>query len=207
MDFEPLINAFVTLLVTVDPIGLAPIFMALTTGMSRASRIQVAFRGVIIGACILIVFALVGMAVLDLLGITMPAFRIAGGLLLFWLAFEMVYGKRIERKQESTDRSVSLDEIKHMAVFPLAIPLIAGPGAISATVLLASETTSILQHAALIGVIVSIMLLCMLTFTLADRVDRFLGETGKMVLTRLLGVLLAALSVQFVADGIIAFAA
>ncbi len=206
MEIERLINAFVTLLVTVDPVGLAPMFMALTTGMSRPARIQVALRGVAIGACILIVFALAGMAVLDLLGITMPAFRIAGGLLLFWLAFEMVYDKRRDRKQELTERTVSLDEIKHMAVFPLAIPLIAGPGAISATVLLASEATSLLQHTLLIGVIISIALLCMATFTLAERVDRFLGQTGKMVLTRLLVVLLAALSVQFVADGILAFA-
>lgn len=205
MEFDALVNASVTLFVTVDPIGLAPLFLALTAGMDRASRTQVAMRGILIGTGLLVLFALAGMTILDLFGITMPAFRIAGGLLLFWLAFEMVYEKRQERKQETADRAVSHDEIKHIAVFPLAIPLIAGPGAISATVLLSTEMSSPIERAALIGVILAIMALCMIVFTLAERVDRFLGDTGRMVLTRLLGVILAALSVQFVADGILAF--
>lgn len=205
MEFDALVNASVTLFVTVDPIGLAPLFLALTAGMDRASRTQVAMRGILIGTGLLVLFAVAGMTILDLFGITMPAFRIAGGLLLFWLAFEMVYEKRQERKQETADRAVSHDEIKHIAVFPLAIPLIAGPGAISATVLLSTEMSSPIERAALIGVILAIMALCMIVFTLAERVDRFLGDTGRMVLTRLLGVILAALSVQFVADGILAF--
>lgn len=205
MEFDTLLNATVTLFVTVDPVGLAPLFLALTAGMDRASRTQVALRGILIGTGLLVLFALAGMTILDLFGITMPAFRIAGGLLLFWLAFEMVYEKRQERKQETADRAVSHDEIKHLAVFPLAIPLIAGPGAISATVLLSTEMSSPVERAALIGVILALMALCMLVFTLAERVDRFLGDTGRMVLTRLLGVILAALSVQFVADGILAF--
>lgn len=205
MEFDALVNASVTLFVTVDPIGLAPLFLALTAGMDRASRTQVAMRGILIGTGLLVLFAVAGMTILDLFGITMPAFRIAGGLLLFWLAFEMVYEKRQERKQETADRAVSHDEIKHIAVFPLAIPLIAGPGAISATVLLSTEMSSPIERAALICVILAIMALCMIVFTLAERVDRFLGDTGRMVLTRLLGVILAALSVQFVADGILAF--
>lgn len=205
MEFDTLLNASVTLFVTVDPVGLAPLFLALTAGMDRASRTQVAMRGILIGTGLLVLFALAGMTILDLFGITMPAFRIAGGLLLFWLAFEMVYEKRQERKQETADRAVSHDEIKHLAVFPLAIPLIAGPGAISATVLLSTELSSPIERSALIGVILALMALCMVVFTLAERVDRFLGDTGRMVLTRLLGVILAALSVQFVADGILAF--
>ena len=207
MEFDTLINAIVTLLVTIDPIGLAPLFLALTAGMDRAARTQIAFRGIAIATGLLVLFALAGMTILDLFGITMPAFRIAGGLLLFWLAFEMVYEKRQERKQETTVRAVSHDEMKHIAVFPLAIPLIAGPGAISATVLLSTEMSAPLERAALIGVILGLMVLCMIVFMLAERVDRFLGNTGRMVLTRLLGVILAALSVQFVADGILAFMA
>ncbi|MFK8034114.1 MAG: MarC family protein [Hyphomicrobiales bacterium] len=207
MEFDTLLNASVTLFVTVDPIGLAPLFLALTAGMDRASRTQVAMRGILIGTGLLVLFAVAGMTILDLFGITMPAFRIAGGMLLFWLAFEMVYEKRQERKQETTDRAVSHDEIKNLAVFPLAIPLIAGPGAISATVLLSTEMSAPIERAALIGVIFALMALCMIVFTLAERVDRFLGDTGRMVLTRLLGVILAALSVQFVADGIMAFVA
>tara|TARA_R110002167_G_scaffold128984_11_gene311675 strand:+ start:2840 stop:3463 length:624 start_codon:yes stop_codon:yes gene_type:complete len=207
MEFDTLINASVTLLVTIDPIGLAPLLLALTAGMDRAARTQIAFRGIAIATGLLVLFALAGMTILDLFGITMPAFRIAGGLLLFWLAFEMVYEKRQERKQETTVRAVSHDEMKHIAVFPLAIPLIAGPGAISATVLLSTEMSAPLERAALIGVILGLMVLCMIVFMLAERVDRFLGNTGRMVLTRLLGVILAALSVQFVADGILAFMA
>lgn len=207
MEMDTLINAAVTLLVTIDPIGLAPLFLALTAGMDRAARTQIAFRGIVIGTGLLVLFALAGMTILDLFGITMPAFRIAGGLLLFWLAFEMVYEKRQERKQETAVRAVSHDEMKHIAVFPLAIPLIAGPGAISAAVLLSTEMSAPLERTALIGVILGLMVLCMIVFMLAERVDRFLGDTGRMVLTRLLGVILAALSVQFVADGILAFSA
>lgn len=208
MELDTLINATVTLLVTIDPIGLAPLFLALTAGMDRATRTQIALRGILISTGLLVMFALAGMTILDLFGITMPAFRIAGGLLLFWLAFEMVYEKRQERKQETTDRAVvSHEEAKHIAVFPLAIPLIAGPGAISATVLLSTEMSSPLERSALIGVILALMILCMVVFMLAERLDHILGDTGRMVLTRLLGVILAALSVQFVADGIIAFMA
>ncbi|MCL4158484.1 UNVERIFIED_CONTAM: hypothetical protein GTU68_049832 [Idotea baltica] len=176
--------------------------------MDRATRTQIALRGILISTGLLVMFALAGMTILDLFGITMPAFRIAGGLLLFWLAFEMVYEKRQERKQETTDRAViSHEEAKHIAVFPLAIPLIAGPGAISATVLLSTEMSSPLERSALIGVILALMVLCMVVFMLAERLDHILGDTGRMVLTRLLGVILAALSVQFVADGILAFMA
>ena len=208
MELDTLINATVTLLVTIDPIGLAPLFLALTAGMDRATRTQIALRGILISTGLLVMFALAGMTILDLFGITMPAFRIAGGLLLFWLAFEMVYEKRQERKQETTDRAVvSHEEAKHIAVFPLAIPLIAGPGAISATVLLSTEMSSPLERSALIGVILALMVLCMVVFMLAERLDHILGDTGRMVLTRLLGVILAALSVQFVADGILAFMA
>lgn len=208
MEIDTLINASVTLLVTIDPIGLAPLFLALTAGLDRATRTQIALRGILISTALLIMFALAGMTILDLFGITMPAFRIAGGLLLFWLAFEMVYEKRQERKQETTERAVvSNDEAKHIAVFPLAIPLIAGPGSISATVLLSTEMSSPLERSALIGVILALMGLCMFVFMLAERLDHILGDTGRMVLTRLLGVILAALSVQFVADGILAFMA
>lgn len=203
MEWDVILNAFVTLLVTIDPIGLAPLFLALTAGMDRAARTQIAFRGIVIGAGLLVLFALAGTAILDVFGITMPAFRIAGGLLLFWLAFEMVYEKRQERKEETAKRATTHDEIRHLAVFPLAIPLIAGPGAISATVLLSTEMSGPVPRLILLGVIASILLMCMVVFVLAERVDRFLGDTGRMVLTRLLGVILAALSVQFVVDGVV----
>jgi len=201
---QELIAPFVTLFVTIDPAGLAPLFLALTGGMDRASRQRVAIRGTLIGLAILILFAVAGTAILKTFGITIHAFRIAGGLLLFWIAFEMIFEKRQDRHQKSTERVVNSDEIHSLAVFPLAIPLIAGPGAISATILLSDQFASIIDRSKLIAIIGFIIAITFVVFVLAERVDRFLGVTGRMVLTRLLGVILAALAVQFVADGIFA---
>jgi len=198
---DQLINAFTTLLVTIDPPGLAPLFLGLTTGMSRAERKQVALRGSVIAFIILAVFALFGASVLGVLGISIGAFRIAGGLLLFWIAFEMVFEKRQDRKEKTTEAAITKDHIENIAVFPLALPLIAGPGAISATILLAGTLLSSVGKAQLIGVIAANMLLTFLMLLVAERLDRFLGVTGRAILTRLLGVILAALAAQFVVDG------
>ncbi|HCJ72925.1 MAG TPA: MarC family transcriptional regulator, partial [Agrobacterium sp.] len=124
---ETLINALTTLLVTLDPPGLAPVFLALTAGMTRDQRSQVALRGSIIAFGILAVFALFGLAILNLLGISLGAFRIAGGLLLFWIAFEMIFEKRQERKEKTSEIAITKDHLHNLAVFPLALPLIAGP--------------------------------------------------------------------------------
>ena len=202
MDYDLLLNALVTILVTIDPPGLAPIFLGLTTGMNRAERFQVALRGCGIAAIILIVFALAGSAILSLFGITLGAFRIAGGLLLFWIAFEMIFEKRHERHEKSAERAITTDHISNIAVFPLAIPLVAGPGAISAIILLSGSFASPVERLELVGVILFCVLVLFVALVIADRLDRFLGETGRMILTRLLGVILAALAVQFVLDGI-----
>lgn len=210
------LNAFATLLVTIDPPGLAPLFLGVTRGAAPEMRRAIAVRASIIAAAILIAFALTGATVLTFLGISLPAFRIAGGLLLFWIAFEMVFEKREKRKQASAEQALqergdplgprqhrpAAEDLRHLAVFPLAIPLIAGPGAISATILLASESEGPLMFAVLIAIIVLLIGSCLLVFLAADRMDRFLGDTGRTVLTRLLGVLLSALAVQFVADGV-----
>ncbi|MBY5590304.1 MarC family protein [Rhizobium leguminosarum] len=198
---DQLINAFTTLLVTIDPPGLAPIFLGLTTGMSRTERKQVALRGSVIAFIILAVFALFGAGVLGVLGISIGAFRIAGGLLLFWIAFEMVFERRQERKEKATEAAITKDRIENIAVFPLALPLIAGPGAISATILLAGTLATSIGKAQLIGVIAANLLLTFLMLLIAERLDRFLGVTGRAILTRLLGVILAALAAQFVVDG------
>jgi multiple antibiotic resistance protein len=199
---DALINAMTTMLVTLDPPGLAPVFLGLTVGMTAAQRRQVAFRGSMIAFGILTVFALFGAGVLGLLGISMGAFRIAGGLLLFWISFEMVFEKRQERKEKTSQAAITIDHLRDLAVFPLAIPLIAGPGAISATVLLAGTFTAPLDRALLIGVLALMMVAVYLTLLLAEKLDRYLGVTGRAILTRLLGVILAALSVQFVVDGV-----
>ena len=155
-----------------------------------------------IASLILVAFTFAGETLLSLLGITLPAFRVAGGLLLFWTAFEMVFEKRQERRSSSVDRAISRDHIRNIAVFPLAIPLISGPGSISAVILLSSQSETILDLAALIGVILGLVLSCLLVFIAATPIDKMLGETGRVVLTRLLGVILSALAVQFVADGV-----
>ncbi|MDI7863179.1 MarC family protein [Rhizobiaceae bacterium n13] len=196
-----LINAVTTLLVTLDPPGLAPIFLGLTIGMNREQRKQVAVRGSLIAFGILTVFALFGASVLGILGISMGAFRIAGGMLLFWISFEMIFEKRQERKEKTSEMAITKDHLQNIAVFPLALPLIAGPGSISATILLATSMPGAIEKAALIVVLALCMLLVLGTLVVAERIDRFLGVTGRAILTRLLGVILAALAIQFVIDG------
>ena len=206
------INAFATLFVTIDPVGLAPMFLAVTAGATAATRRRIAVRATLIGGAILFLFLVAGRGVLCMLGISVPAFQIAGGLLLLIIAIEMVFEKRNRRKSETAEKALSQhaahqEELHDVAVFPLAIPLIAGPAAISAVILLSSQapdTISVLGLASVIGVIVAT---CYLSFLLADRIERLLGDTAAMVITRLLGVLLAALSVQFIADGVIALIA
>lgn len=201
-NYDSLFNAFVTILVTIDPPGLAPLFLALTAGMDRSQRGQVAIRASIIAFAVLVLFALAGTAILSVFGITLPAFRVAGGLLLFFISFEMIFEQRQDRKEKSAAVAITKDMIHNIAAFPLAIPLIAGPGAISATVLLSGSFHGWPAQLALVAIILFCLCIAWLVFILAERIDRFLGQTGRSILTRLLGVILAALAVQFVADGI-----
>ena len=198
------LHALVTLFVTIDPVGLAPMFMVLTAGLVPADRRQTAIRASLIAASVLTAFALVGEPLMALLGISLPAFGIAGGLLLFAIAFEMVFSRREERKSATAE--TARDEMRNLAAFPLAIPLISGPGAISATILLASQAHSPVNLAILVVVICGLIASCLAVFLLAHQIERILGETGRIVVSRLLGVILAALAVQFVADGVVAIA-
>ena len=202
MPLEFVVSAFVTLLIVLDPIGLAPSFIAVTHGMPRDARRQVAIRASIIAAVILAGAALGGDRLLGALGISLAAFRIAGGLLLFSIASEMVFGLRIQRQSATAEQALE-ERVRNIAAFPLAIPLMAGPGAITAMVLLAGRASGRLDMlAALIGVAVVVVGLCLIVFLTASRIEKLLGITGNVVLSRLLGVLLAALAVQFVADGV-----
>jgi multiple antibiotic resistance protein len=200
-------SALVTMLVTLDPPGLAPIFLSLTRGMSPGERRQVAIRACIIAFGIMAFFGVAGDVVLKALGVSLPAFRIAGGLLLFWIAFEMVFERRTERKQQTAETAITQDHIRNVAAFPLAIPLMAGPGALTATILLAGraqgEPLLLTMLAAICGLVI---LCCLAVFLAAGAIARLLGVTGNIVLTRLLGVILAALAVQFVIDGVRAVA-
>jgi multiple antibiotic resistance protein len=203
MVYEFAAAALVTLLVTLDPPGLAPIFLSVTRGMSAEQRKSVAIRASVIAFGLLAFFAVAGDALLRILGVSLPAFRIAGGLLLFWIAFEMVFERRNERKQNTAEVAITQDHIQNVAAFPLAIPLMAGPGALTATMLLAGRAGGDpFMLALLVGIAGLVVLACTVTFFLATPISRMLGVTGNVVLTRLLGVILAAMAVQFVVDGV-----
>jgi multiple antibiotic resistance protein len=196
--------ALVTLLVTLDPVALAPIFVSLTRGMNASERRRVALRASLIAFGILAFFGLGGEVLLRLLGVGIPAFRISGGLLLFWIAFEMVFERRNERKQHTADVAITEDHIRNVAAFPLAIPLMAGPGAITAVILLAGRADGNFLYLGSLLILIALGIVsCFLVFSTADRVSRWLGVTGNVVLTRLLGVILAGLAVQFIIDGVV----
>lgn len=196
MDMSTLVPVFATLFVVIDPIGMVPIFVALTAGMEPRERRLIALRACAIGIFILTLFGLLGEAVLGFAGISMGAFRIAGGLLLFLTALEMLFNRRTQRRENEAEKAR-----EDPSVFPLATPLIAGPGAIASMILLIGEgdiTAIALVH----GVMISVVAITFLLFQTAGAIERLLGPTGVNVVTRLLGMLLAALAVQFVIDGL-----
>jgi len=198
---EFVFNAFVTLLVVVDPPGLAPIFAALTRGYPEKRKKEAAIRGTALGAAILFLFALAGDVLLEALGIGIPAFRIAGGILLFLLSLDMIFASPAGLRSRTVREQEEISYGHDVSVFPLAIPLLAGPGAIT-TVLLYTGGRSATELAAFVAVLLAVLLLTLVSLLLAPRIMRLFGETGSNVLTRVLGVLLAALAVQFVLDGI-----
>jgi len=196
------ISALLTLFVVVDPVGLVPTFLAVTEDLPRHARRSVAVRSSLIAGAVLIGTALIGDWLLHTLSISLPAFRIAGGLLLFSIASEMVFGVRLRRESREAEEAVE-EHVRNIAAFPLAIPLLAGPGAITATVLLAGRANgNLMLIAVLIGVVALVAAACFVAFLFAERIGRAIGLTGNIVLSRLLGVLLAALAVQYVVDGV-----
>lgn len=204
LDFDTayMITALVTMLVVIDPIGIAPLFLALTAGMTPAARRRIALRATLTAAFVLALFAFFGEALLGFIGISMPAFRIAGGILLFLTALDMLFERRTKRRE---DRTESADEHDDPSVFPLAIPLIAGPGAIASIILLIGQKPGGEGLITVLGITLLTLLLMMLVLMASSILDRVIGKTGIDVITRVLGMLLAALSVQFVLDGLSAY--
>lgn len=197
------ITAFVTLFVVVDPIGLAPMFVALTQGATATERRRVGIIAVAVAAAILTLFGLAGEAALGFLGISMAAFRISGGLLLFLIALDMVFERRSQRRERQSGEAAAAHD---PSVFPLATPLLAGPGAIASLVLLLGRHQGDLAGQAMIfGVLYVLLLLALAMFFLGGAIERLLRRTGVVVVTRLLGMILAALAVQFVLDGLTDF--
>ncbi|GGO62447.1 multiple antibiotic resistance protein [Roseovarius pacificus] len=205
MDIPFLITAFVTLFVIIDPIGMTPIFVALTQGMNTAKRRAIALRACVTSALILIVFAAFGEAVLGFIGISMPAFRIAGGILLFITALDMLFERRSKRRKSQADEAEEEDDNDDPSIFPLSIPLIAGPGSITSVILLAGQNPGLEGMAWVSGVMLLVVSIVLILFLMAGLLERALGRVGINVVTRLLGMLLAALAVQFVLDGLRGF--
>ncbi|WP_120635223.1 MarC family protein [Ruegeria sp. EL01] len=201
IDAAFLITSFTTLVVVIDPPAQTPIFVALTQGMDKSMRRAIAVRACLTAAGILAMFAAFGEAVLGFVGISMEAFRVAGGVLLFLTALDMLFERRTKRRENSAEE----EEHPDPSVFPLGIPLIAGPGAIATMILLAGQQPGIEGLAVVIGMMLIVVAMVFVTYLTSGAVARLLGKTGLNVLTRLLGMLLAALSVQFILDGLKAF--
>jgi multiple antibiotic resistance protein len=201
--FDYVTSTLATLLVVADPIFLSALFLGLTADFSSQARNEVAKRSSIIALAIMIGAGLIGARLLLMLGISLAAFRIAGGLLLLSSAAEMVFDRRAQRQQDLADKAITVDHIKNIAAFPLAIPLMAGPGAITAMILLSGRAEGdVAKLAALFAVAGLVMFACYVSFRFAEKISNSLGITGRAVVSRLLGIVLAALAVQFIIDGV-----
>lgn len=201
MDWTYTITAFVTLFVVVDPVGMVPLFLALTHDMARSRRKQVAQRALLVAAGLLTLFAVAGESILDGVGISIAAFRIAGGVLLFLTALDMLFERRTKRREGKTNEHEA-SPADDPSVFPLATPLLAGPGALATMILLAGQGTG-WRHLLLVeAIMLAVLAIVAVMFVLSASIGRLLGRTGIMVATRLFGMLLAALSIQFIIDGL-----
>lgn len=199
---ELFISAFITLFVVIDPPGCAPIYAGLTKQASPAQARVMALRATAIAAVILLIFAFFGEDLLGALHIELDSFRIAGGLMLFWIAFEMVFEKRTQRRNERADKVNADPEVEDVSVFPMAMPMLAGPGAIAAVMLLMNEADGIEQTIEVFAALGLVLVLTAAALVAAGPLIRLLGDKVEAVITRLLGVLLAALAAQYVIDGL-----
>ncbi len=199
---ELYVSSLITFFVVIDPPGCAPIYAGLSSGASAAQRRAMAFRAVGVASAILLVFALVGEDLLRGLGISLASFRIAGGIMLFLIALEMVFEKRTQRREDRAAKVAESPEVEDVSIFPMAMPMIAGPGSIASVMLLMARNDGLERTAVVLGALATILLLTLVALLAAGPMMRVLGARIEAVITRLLGVLLAALAVQFVMDGL-----
>jgi multiple antibiotic resistance protein len=199
---ELFISAFITLFVVIDPPGCAPIYAGLTKEASPSQARNMALRATMIAAVILMIFAFFGEALLGALHIELDSFRIAGGLMLFYIAFEMVFEKRTQRREERADKVNADPEVEDVSVFPMAMPMLAGPGAIAAVMLLMNEAETAAETIEVFAALGLVLLITAMALVAAGPLIRLLGDKVEAVVTRLLGVLLAALAAQYVIDGL-----
>ncbi len=203
MFSELFLSAFVTFFVVIDPPGCAPIYAGLTKGASAAQARSMALRATFIASIILLIFALFGKQLLAALHIELNSFRIAGGLMLFFIAFDMVFEKRTQRREERAEKIAATPEIEDVSVFPMAMPMLAGPGAIAAVMLLMNEAGGEpFKMAQVLAALGAVLVITAAALVAAGPLIRLLGDKVEAVITRLLGVLLAALAAQYVIDGL-----
>ena len=196
------LSAFVTLFVVIDPPGCAPIYAGLTSDASRAQARAMAIRATFIASIILLIFALFGEQLLAGLHIELDSFRIAGGIMLFLIALDMVFEKRTERREARAEKVKATPEIEDVSVFPMAMPMIAGPGSIATMRLLMSRSQGTEQTLVVLAALAAVLVLTLLALIAAGPLMKLLGASVEAVITRLLGVLLAALAAQYVIDGL-----
>lgn len=197
------LTAFANFFVIIDPVGVVPLFVALTPGMDPPQRRRIAFRAVIIATGILLVFTVLGEPILRYLGISLPAFRIAGGILLLLLAVDMVVVKSSGLRSTTQKEDEEAAHRPDVTVFPLAIPLIAGPGAITSVILLQSQHSgNIAAQGITAGVMILVLAMVLLGFMMSERIMKVLGVTGVNVITRVFGIILSALAVSNIVEGI-----
>ncbi len=199
---ELFLSAFITLFVVIDPPGCAPIYAGLTKGATQVQRRNMAIRATVIAGAILLVFALFGEALLGALHIELDSFRIAGGLMLFLIALDMVFEKRTQRREERAERVAATPEVEDVSVFPMAMPMLAGPGAIASVMLLTSKARGTDGTITVLAALLTVLLITMVALIAAGPLMRLFGDRVEAVVTRLLGVLLAALAAQYVIDGL-----
>lgn len=199
---EALLNTFVVLFIVIDPVGLAPMFLVLTHGATAEYQRKMAVRGTALATAMLLVFFLVGDRLLVALGIGLPAFRIAGGVLLFLLAIDMVFARHSGLRSTTLRERKEAEHKEDVSVFPLAFPLIAGPGALTTVLLMSSSSTTAMASAGMLAVLLLVLGITFVSLLWAGRILGFLGETGTNVISRLFGLVLAALAVQYVIDGV-----
>ena len=195
-------SALVTFLLVIDPPGCAPIFASLTREASQAQRRSMAVRAVVIGAAILLFFAAFGEDLLRALGVSLDAFRVAGGIMLFLIALEMVFEKRTQRREKRAEELNESEEVEDVSVFPMAIPMIAGPGSIATVMLITSRTDGLQASLIVFAALFVTLLITLAALIAAGPILRILGARIEAVITRILGVLLAALAAQFIIDGV-----
>lgn len=196
------VAAFVTFFVVIDPVGIAPVFASLTQGTPARHRRMMAFKGSALAAVILVFFALVGEPFLSALGITLDALKVAGGFMLFLIALEMVFERRTERRETAAEKSHK-EHPEDISVFPIAIPLLAGPGAIASVILLmASNDKDWAAQGAVLGALALTLALTLIAFLTASKLMALIGHTASTIVSRVLGIILAALAAQYMLDGI-----